>query len=69
MAKVISMNSVKSATTLAAATAAMCINLNLNASDTAAAQAAMHDIAQDEGNASAKAIIIDMNNPYGGFYA
>lgn len=74
MAKVISMNSVKSATTLAAATAAMCINLNLNAADTAAAKAAMHDIAQDEGASKARAVIVDMNNghdddPFGGFIA
>lgn len=67
MAKVISMNSVKSATTLAAATAAMCINLNLNASDTAAAQAAMHDIAQEKGAAKARAVIADMNKDHDPF--
>lgn len=68
MAKIISINGKKSAN-LAAATAAMCITLNLNAADTAAAQAALADIVQEEGNGSARAVIISMNDPFGGFCA
>lgn len=68
MAKIISINGKKSAN-LAAATAAMCITLNLNAADTAAAQAAMADIAAEQGMSSAKAIIVDMNDPFHGFIA
>ncbi len=47
---------------IAAATAAMCLNLGLSAEDTEAAEAAMHDIAKDEGMGKARAVIIDMNN-------
>lgn len=54
--------------TLAAATAALCTSMNLNAEDTAAAKAAMHDIAQEEGNGTARALIIDFY-PFHGFYA
>lgn len=57
------------AKTIAAATAAMCISMNLSAEDTKAAQAAMADIAQEEGASHAKAIIISMNTPFHGFCA
>lgn len=53
--------------TLAAATAAMCANMALNAEDTAAAKAAMQDIAQEEGNGNARALIFDIS--FHGFYA
>lgn len=46
---------------LAAATAAMCLNLGLSAEDTEAAEAAMRDIAQEKGAAKARAVIADMN--------
>lgn len=79
MAKIININSVKNTvkntvkhTTLAASVAAMCINMGLNAQETEAAKAAMHDIAQEEGGRAARAIIVDMQNdhdPFGGFYA
>lgn len=66
-------NNVKRAS-IAAATAAMCFHMGLNAEDTEAAKAAMHDIAQAEGTGKARAVIIDMNNghgddPFGGFIA
>lgn len=51
---------------LAAATAAMCLNLGLSAEDTEAAEAAMHDIAQEKG-AKARAVIADMNNDHDPF--
>lgn len=54
-------NNVKRAS-IAAATAAMCLNLGLSAEDTAAAEAAMHDIAHDEGASKARAVIASMNN-------
>lgn len=73
MARFISINAKNSVKNLsvAAATAAMCINLGLNASDTEAAKAAMRDIAADQGSRAAKAVIISMEepNPFGGFYA
>lgn len=47
---------------LAAATAAMCLNLGLSAEDTEAAEQAMHDIAQEKGAAKARAVIMDMSN-------
>lgn len=52
---------------LAAATAAMCLNLGLSAEDTEAAEAAMHDIAQEKGAAKARAVIADMNNGHDPF--
>lgn len=52
---------------IAAATAAMCLNLGLSAEDTEAAEAAMHDIAKDEGMGKARAVIIDMNNHHDPF--
>lgn len=52
---------------LAAATAAMCLNLGLSAEDTEAAEAAMHDIAQEKGAAKARAVIADMNNDHDPF--
>lgn len=52
---------------LAAATAAMCLNLGLSAEDTEAAEAAMHDIAKDKGAQQARAIIADMNNDHDPF--
>lgn len=52
---------------LAAATAAMCLNLGLSAEDTEAAEAAMHDIAQEKGAAKARAVIMDMENDHDPF--
>ena len=52
---------------LAAATAAMCLNLGLSAEDTAAAEQAMRDIAQDKGAQQARAIIADMNRDHDPF--
>ena len=52
---------------LAAATAAMCLNLGLSAEDTEAAEAAMRDIARDKGAQQARAIIADMNNNHDPF--
>lgn len=52
---------------LAAATAAMCLNLGLSAEDTEAAEQAMHDIAQEKGAAKARAVIADMNNDHDPF--
>lgn len=52
---------------LAAATAAMCLNLGLSAEDTEAAEQAMRDIAQEKGAAKARAIIADMNNDHDPF--
>ena len=50
---------------LAAATAAMCLNLGLSAEDTEAAEQAMRDIAQDKGAQQARAVIMDMENDHG----
>ena len=52
---------------LAAATAAMCLNLGLSAEDTEAAEQAMHDIAQEKGAAKARAVIMDMENDHDSF--
>ena len=52
---------------LAAATAAMCLNLGLSAEDTEAAEAAMRDIAQEKGAATARAVILDMANDHDSF--
>ena len=52
---------------LAAATAAMCLNLGLSAEDTEAAEVAMRDIAQEKGAAKARAVIMDMNNGHDPF--
>ena len=52
---------------LAAATAAMCLNLGLSSEDTEAAEAAMHDIAQEKGAAKARAVIMDMENDHDPF--
>lgn len=54
---------------IAAATMALCVNMGMSAKDIEAAQAAMHDIAAEEGTAQARAIIISMERPFGGFYA
>lgn len=73
MAKIINFNAknIVKNSTIAAATAAMCLNLGMSAKDIEAAKAAMHDIAQDEGVGAAKAVIISMDNPnpFDGFYA
>ena len=52
---------------LAAATAAMCLNLGLSAEDTEAAEQAMRDIAQEKGAAKARAVIMDMENDHDPF--
>lgn len=72
-------NSVKNAVkknarhiSLATATAAMCLNLGLTAEESEAAQAALRDIAREEGSRQARAIVVDMtrhDNPFGGLLA
>lgn len=60
---------------LAAAAATMCVNLGLTAEESAAAKAALQDIAKDEGARQARAIIADVqsvhpaDDPFGGFIA
>lgn len=64
-------NSAKHAT-LAAATVAMCASLGLTAEESEAAQAALRDIAREEGSRQVRAIVMDMahhDNPFGGFLA
>ena len=53
---------------LAAMTTAMCVNMGLSDEESAAAQAAMRDIAKDKGAGVAKAIIVHMD-PFDGFVA
>lgn len=73
MAKLININNnvknIVSKSSIAAATAAMCINLGLSAQDAQAAKAAIADIAAEQGTGAARAVIISMEPDFGGFYA
>lgn len=53
--------------TLAAVTTAMCVHMGISDSETAAAKAALSDIAKDMGLGQARAIIVSMNDPFGPF--
>lgn len=59
-------------TTLAAATVAMCASLGLTAEESEATQAALRDIAREEGARQVRAIVMSMtrhDNPFGGLLA